>query len=123
MQMSDSKKSNCYSEDLKKQLYELNLNGKSVPTLASEYGIPAGPIYKWFSELKPIAHTEDGIPVNKKVMDGMHKRILELEMENEILKMLPPYSHENLKRESQLYYVIQTHLFDSNDVQGIKVKS
>lgn len=84
--MSNSKKGNRYSEDFKKQLYELNLNGKSVPTLASEYGIPTGTIYKWFSELKPIAHTEDGTPVNKKEMDAMRKRIRELEMENEILK-------------------------------------
>jgi transposase len=36
--------------------------------------------------LKPIAHTEDGTPVNKKEMDAMRKRIRELEMENEILK-------------------------------------
>jgi transposase-like protein len=43
--MSNSKKGNRYSEDFKKQLYELNLNGKSVPTLASEYGIPTGTIY------------------------------------------------------------------------------
>jgi len=34
--MSNSKKGNRYSEDFKKQLYELNLNGKSIPTLASE---------------------------------------------------------------------------------------
>lgn len=43
--MSDSKKGNRYSKVFKKQLYELNLNGKSVPTLASEYGIPTGTIY------------------------------------------------------------------------------
>lgn len=55
--MSNSKKGNRYSEDFIRQLYELSLNGKSVPTLASEYGIPTGTIYKWFSELKPIAHT------------------------------------------------------------------
>ena len=84
--VSNSKKGNRYSEDFKKQFYELNLNGKSVPTLVSEYGIPTGTIYKWFSELKLIVHKEDGTPVNKKEMDAMCKRIRELEMGNEILK-------------------------------------
>ncbi|MDD4987546.1 MAG: hypothetical protein PHS68_01480, partial [Candidatus Izemoplasmatales bacterium] len=54
----------------------------------------------WFSELKPIAHTEDGTPVNKKEMDAMRKRIRELEMENEILKKanhLPIMSHALLE--------------------------
>jgi hypothetical protein len=43
-------------------------------------------IYKWFSELKPITHIEGIIPVNKKDMDAMRKRMRELQMENEILK-------------------------------------
>lgn len=84
--MSNNKKGNRYTEDFKKQLYELNQNGSSVYKLSTEYGIPSGTIYKWISELKPLTTTGDGLPVNKKEMDAMRKRIRELEMENEILK-------------------------------------
>ena len=54
--------------------------------MSSEYDIPGGTIYKWIKALKPIAHTEDGTPVNKKEMNTMRKRIRELEVDNEILK-------------------------------------
>lgn len=79
--MFNSKKGNRYSEHFKKQLCELSLKGKSVPSLASEYGIPKGTIHKWFSELKLITRTEKGTLVNRKEMDATGKRIRELEME------------------------------------------
>ena len=84
--MTNSNKGKRYSEEFKQQIYELNQNGSSVYKLSTEYGIPTGTIYKWFSELKPIGQAEDGTPVNKKEMGAMRKHIKELEMENEILK-------------------------------------
>ena len=84
--MNNKNKGHRYSEDFKQQLFELHQSGNSAAKLSREYGIPLGTLYKWFSELKPIMVTEEGNPVNQKDMEAMRKRIIELELENEILK-------------------------------------
>ena len=75
-----------YPHEFKEQIYELYKAGQSVPKLSSEYGIPTGTIYKWISELKPFSTKEDGAKMNRQELQGMKKRIKELELENEILK-------------------------------------
>lgn len=65
--MTNSNKGKRYSEEFKQQMYELNQNGSPVYKLSTEYGIPTGAIYKWFSELKPIGQAAEilGISIDK----------------------------------------------------------
>ena len=84
--MSTAMTGKRYSSDFKQQIFELYQSGESVAKLSKEYGIPAATIYKWVKEVKPIDQIGLETSINQKDIQAMQKRIIELEMENEILK-------------------------------------
>ncbi|MBS6558724.1 MAG: transposase [Clostridiales bacterium] len=76
--------------------------GSSVSYLSREYGVANVTIYKWIKEFSNVQVSDtEAIPV--KEYEKMKKRIAELEMENEILKKLPPYSQENDRKNRYLH--------------------
>lgn len=81
-----TKKSTRYTEEFKQQIVDLyNSKTKTVRDLSSEYGVSTVTIYQWIKQLSPmkISDTEE---MSSKDYDKMKKRIVELEMENEIFK-------------------------------------
>ncbi len=66
---------NRYPEEFKRQIIDLYLSGKSVTELANEYDL-----------------VEQTISI--KEYKDLQKKMRELEMENEILKKLQPYSQK-----------------------------
>ena len=75
-----------YPVEFKKQIVELYENGKSVTTLAREYGLVEQTIYKWIHRYETVAKDEAENDVSQADINAMKKRIAELEMENDILK-------------------------------------
>lgn len=75
-----------YPVEFKKQIVELYENGKSVITLAREYGLVEQTIYKWIHRYETVAKDETGKDISQEDINAMRKRIAELEMENDILK-------------------------------------
>ncbi len=69
-----------YDQEFKKQVVKKYLDGQSVASISREIGVNENTIHKWKSELIQ----KDGEPDKEKLL--MRKRIIELEMENEILK-------------------------------------
>ncbi len=69
-----------YDEEFRKQAVKKFLDGQSVASISREIGVNENTIHKWKSELIQ----KDGEPDKEKLL--MRKRIIELEMENEILK-------------------------------------
>jgi len=69
-----------YDQDFKKQVVKKYLDGQSVASIAREIGVNENTIHKWKAELIQ----KDGEPDKEKLL--MRKRIIELEMECEILK-------------------------------------
>lgn len=69
-----------YDREFKKATVKKYLDGQSVASIAREIGVNENTIHKWKSEIIQ----KDGEPDKEKSL--MRKRIIELEMENEILK-------------------------------------
>ena len=69
-----------YDQDFKKATVKKYLDGQSVASIAREIGVNENTIHKWKAEIIQ----KDGEPDKEKLL--MRKRIIELEMENEILK-------------------------------------
>lgn len=90
-----AKNQKSYTPEFKQQIVDLhNKAGKRVTELSSEYGIPKGTISTWLKNLSPIQVSETET-ISMKEYKALQKKIKELEIENEILKKLPPYSQEN----------------------------
>ena len=107
-----------YTDEFKKQLVDLYQTGSSVSYLSREYGVSNVTIYKWIKELSPVKVSEKE-EITSKEYDIMKKRIAELEMENEILKKLPPYSQENDRRDRYLHRKIQINLYCKTYMQSL----
>ena len=84
-----------YSEEFKRQIIDLYLSGKSVTELAEEYGLVEQTIYKWKKLYAPSFEVDENQTISMKEYKDLQKKMRELEMENEILKKLKPYSSEN----------------------------
>ena len=84
-----------YSEEFKRQIIDLYLSGKSVTELANEYGLVEQTIYKWKKLYAPTIEVDENQTISMKEYKDLQKKMRELEMENEILKKLQPYSPEN----------------------------
>lgn len=69
-----------YDQEFKKEVVKKYLEGQSVASIAREIGVNENTIHKWKAELIQ----KNGEPDKEKL--AMRKRIIELEMENEILK-------------------------------------
>ena len=85
-----------YSEEFKKQIIDLYLGGKPVSELAEEYGLIEQTIYKWKKIYAPTIEVDENKTITMKEYKDLQKKMHELEMENEILKKLQPYSPENI---------------------------
>lgn len=70
-----------YDTEFKKEAIRKYLDGQSIAAISRETGVSEGVLHKWKQQL---VRTEDG-EVDKEKLE-MRKRIMELEMENEILK-------------------------------------
>jgi transposase len=69
-----------YDKEFKKEVVKKYLDGQSVASISREIGVNENTIHKWKSEILQ----KDG-EVDKEKL-AMRKQIIELEMENEILK-------------------------------------
>lgn len=69
-----------YDKDFKKEAVKKYLDGQSVASIAREIGVNENTIHKWKKEILSVNGEID----QEKLL--MRKRIIELEMENEILK-------------------------------------
>ena len=69
-----------YDQEFKKEVVKKYLDGQSVASIAREIGVNENTLHKWKAELIQ----KNGEPDKEKL--AMRKRIIELEMENEILK-------------------------------------
>lgn len=69
-----------YDKDFKKQAVKKYLDGQSVSSISREIGVNENTIHKWKKEILSVNGEID----QEKLL--MRKRIIELEMENEILK-------------------------------------
>jgi transposase len=69
-----------YDKEFKKQAVKKYLDGQSVASISREIGVNENTIHKWKREIL----SENG-EIDKEKLE-MRKRIIELEMENEILK-------------------------------------
>ena len=69
-----------YDKDFKKEAVKKYLDGQSVASVSREIGVNENTIHKWKREIL----SQNGEIDQEKLL--MRKRIIELEMENEILK-------------------------------------
>jgi transposase len=69
-----------YDDEFKKEAIRKFLNGQSIASISRETGVSEGLLHKWKNKIVQ----KDG-EVDREKLE-MRKRILELEMENEILK-------------------------------------
>ena len=69
-----------YDIEFKKECVKKYLDGQSVASISRETGVSEGVLHKWKNQI-----IQKNGEVDKEKLD-MRKRILELEMENEILK-------------------------------------
>ena len=69
-----------YDQEYKKEAVKKYLDGQSVASVAREIGVNENTIHKWKKEILQSSGENDADKIR------MRKRILELEMENEILK-------------------------------------
>ncbi len=74
-----------YSDEFKQQIVDLYQAGTPVLELSREYGVATVTIYKWIKNHSPIKVSKDKTIIAKEYQ-AMKKRIIQLEMENEILK-------------------------------------
>lgn len=80
-----SKNGNRYSNEFKQQIVDLHLSGIAVLKLSDEYGVSQQTIYQWIKLLSPIKIDEE-TTISMKEYKLLQKKIVQLEMENEILK-------------------------------------
>ena len=74
-----------YDEDFKKSIVSLHENGRSINSLAREYGVSVSTVAKW-TKLYASVSTEDGEIFTAKQIKELQKRNAILEEENIILK-------------------------------------
>ncbi len=70
---------NKYDKEFKKEAVKKYLDGQSVASISREIGVNENTIHKWKKEILSVNGEVD----QEKLL--MRKRIIELEMENEIL--------------------------------------
>lgn len=69
-----------YDKEFKKETVKKYLDGQSVASISREIGVNENTLHKWKKEILSVNSEVD----QEKLL--MRKRIIELEMENEILK-------------------------------------
>jgi len=69
-----------YDKEFKKEAIRKYLDGQSIASISREIGVSEGVLHKWKVQI-----VQQNGEVDKEKLE-MRKRIIELEMENEILK-------------------------------------
>lgn len=69
-----------YDSEFKKEAIRKYLDGQSIASISRETGVSEGILHKWKNQI-----VQQNGEVDKEKLE-MRKRIIELEMENEILK-------------------------------------
>ncbi|WP_342263796.1 transposase [Spiroplasma endosymbiont of Clivina fossor] len=77
-----------YSEEFKKQIVMLYKNGKSVINLGKEYNLPKPTIYSWVKNYNNSGSfkAKDNHTVEENELIALRKELIQLRMENDILK-------------------------------------
>lgn len=77
-----------YSEEFKKQIVMLYKNGKSVINLGKEYNLPKPTIYSWVKNYNNSGSfkVKDNRTVEENELLSLRKELIQLRMENDILK-------------------------------------
>ena len=87
-----AKKQKSYTPEFKQQIVDLHCKaGKGITELSNEYGIPKSTISTWVKNLALVI-TKEEETISLKEYKALQKKMKELEIENEILKKLLPYS-------------------------------
>ncbi len=74
-----------YDEDFKRNIVNLNQNGKSLNQLSIEYGIALSTVSKWVKQYSSV-RIDDNTIITAKQIKELQKRNAQLEEENIILK-------------------------------------
>lgn len=84
-----------YTQEFREQIVELyNTGTKTFSQLESEYGVSRATLHNWIKKHSPVQVSEHET-ITAKEYRVLKKKMRELEIENEILKKLPPYSLKN----------------------------
>lgn len=91
MSMTESKQKRerrTYTDEFKNQLIQLYKNGKRRCDICREYDISASLFDKWTKQMETSGsfHEKDNRSIEEQEMINLHKRLKQLEMENDILK-------------------------------------
>jgi len=87
--MSKTKrKRRIFTEEFKKQIVRLYLNGKSKSEILKEYDLYASTLNNWIKQHQSTGSfkTKDNLSDSEKELNELRKRNKQLEMENDILK-------------------------------------
>lgn len=83
-----ARKSKNYTEDFKKQIVALKINGKSTTEIAREYQVAKSTIVKWVNDYNNSGSfkAKDNRSEEENELIKLRKEIKQLQMENDILK-------------------------------------
>lgn len=83
-----ARKSKNYTEDFKKQIVALKINGKSTTEIAREYQVAKSTIIKWVNDYNNSGSfkAKDNRSEEENELIKLRKEIKQLQMENDILK-------------------------------------
>ncbi len=86
--MSDRRIRRSFTEEFKKQMVQLYLNGKSSSDIIREYDLTASSLPKWVNQFSNTGSfkEKDNMTDEQKELIELKKRNQQLEMENDILK-------------------------------------
>lgn len=93
--MSQNKR---YDEEFKQSLVNLHLTGKSLNTLAKDYGVSTSALSKWVKQYAEVRLDDDTVMTAKQVQ-ALQKRNAQLEEENLILKKASAIFMQDSKKD------------------------
>ena len=74
-----------FTDEYKKSVVHLYINGKPIDEITSEYGIPRATFYRWLKKYREIKLSDDEVMTADDVRK-LQKKVLLLQEENLILK-------------------------------------
>ena len=86
--MTERRKARSYTDEFKQQLVQLYHNGKRKCDICREYDIATSLLDKWLKQSATSGsfHERDNRSTEQQELVDLHKRLKQLEMENDILK-------------------------------------
>ncbi len=79
---------NSYTDEFKKQIVLLYQNGKTILEIFKEYGMSKSAVYQWIEKLNNYGSfkAKDNRTVEENELIALWKELIQLRMENDILK-------------------------------------